>query len=63
MTRSPRRSGAGVGTVADVFDRLLAAGATVIVRGPGGGPEGGHIVDAGPPEHVARDRAAGLGRG
>ncbi len=55
----------------DVFDRLLAAGATIIVidhdldllavadhlidMGPGGGPDGGRIVAAGPPEHVARD--------
>jgi len=60
-----------VATLAGVFDRLLAAGATVIVIdhdldllaaadhlidvGPGGGPDGGRIVAAGPPEHVARD--------
>jgi excinuclease ABC subunit A len=60
-----------VATPAGVFDRLLAAGATIIVidhdldllavadhlidMGPGGGPDGGRIVAAGPPEHVARD--------
>jgi excinuclease UvrABC ATPase subunit len=57
-------------TLAGVFDRLLAAGATIIVidhdldllaaadhlidMGPGGGPDGGHIVAAGTPEDVAR---------
>jgi excinuclease ABC subunit A len=60
-----------VATLASVFDRLLAAGATIIVidhdldllaavdhlidMGPGGGPDGGHIVAAGTPEDVARD--------
>jgi excinuclease ABC subunit A len=60
-----------VATLAGVFDRLLAAGATIIVidhdldllaaadhlidMGPGGGPDGGHILAAGPPEDVARD--------
>ncbi len=59
-----------VATLVGVFDRLLAAGATIIVidhdldllaaadhlidLGPGGGPEGGHIVAAGTPEDVAR---------
>jgi excinuclease ABC subunit A len=59
-----------VATLVGVFDRLLAAGATIIVidhdldllaaadhlidMGPGGGPEGGHIVAAGTPEDVAR---------
>ena len=59
-----------VATLAGVFDRLLEAGATVIVidhdldllaaadhlidMGPGGGPDGGHIVAAGTPEDVAR---------
>ncbi len=59
-----------VATLAGVFDRLLAAGATIIVidhdldllavadhlidMGPGGGPDGGHIVAAGTPEEVAR---------
>jgi excinuclease ABC subunit A len=53
-----------------VFDRLLDAGATIIVidhdldllaaadhlidMGPGGGPDGGRIVAAGTPEEVAR---------
>jgi len=53
-----------------VLDRLQAAGATIIVidhdldllgaadhlidMGPGGGPDGGHIVAAGTPEDVAR---------
>src|SRR5579863_3946457 len=60
-----------VATLAGVFDRLLAAGATIIVidhdldllaaadhlidMGPGGGPDGGHIVSVGRPEDVARD--------
>jgi excinuclease ABC subunit A len=59
-----------VATLVGVFDRLLEAGATIIVIdhdldllaaadhlidiGPGGGPDGGHILAAGPPEHVAR---------
>jgi excinuclease ABC subunit A len=60
-----------VATLAGVFDRLIRAGATIIVidhdldllavadhlidMGPGGGPDGGHIVAAGAPEDVARD--------
>jgi excinuclease ABC subunit A len=60
-----------VATLVGVFDRLLAAGATIIVidhdldllaaadhlidMGPGGGPDGGHILAAGTPEDVARD--------
>ena len=59
-----------VATLAGVFGRLLAAGATIIVidhdldllaaadhlidMGPGGGPDGGHIIAAGRPEDVAR---------
>ena len=59
-----------VATLVGVFDRLLDAGATIIVidhdldllaaadhlidMGPGGGPEGGHIVASGTPEEVAR---------
>ena len=59
-----------VATLTGVFDRLLDAGATIIVidhdldllaaadhlidMGPGGGPDGGHIVAAGTPEDVAR---------
>jgi excinuclease ABC subunit A len=59
-----------VATLVRVFDRLLAAGATIIVidhdldllaaadhlidMGPGGGPDGGRIVAAGAPEDVAR---------
>jgi len=59
-----------VATLAGVFDRLLAAGATIIVidhdldllaaadhliaMGPGGGPDGGHILAAGAPGGVAR---------
>ena len=59
-----------VATMVGVFDRLLAAGATIIVidhdldllaaadhlidMGPGGGPDGGHILAAGKPEDVAR---------
>ncbi|HEX4657246.1 MAG TPA: excinuclease ABC subunit UvrA [Streptosporangiaceae bacterium] len=60
-----------VATLVGVFDRLLEAGATIIVidhdldllaaadhlidMGPGGGPDGGHILAAGTPEDVARD--------
>ncbi len=63
-----------VATLVGVFDRLLDAGATIIVidhdldllgtadhlidMGPGGGPDGGHIVAAGPPQEVARDPAS-----
>ena len=59
-----------VATLVGVFDRLLEAGATIIVidhdldllaaadhvidMGPGGGPEGGRILAAGTPEDVAR---------
>jgi excinuclease ABC subunit A len=59
-----------VATLVGVFDHLLEAGATIIVidhdldllaaadhlidMGPGGGPEGGHIVAAGPVADVAR---------
>jgi excinuclease ABC subunit A len=58
-----------VATLVGVFDRLLEAGATIIVidhdldllaagdhlidMGPGGGPDGGHIVATGTPEAVA----------
>src|SRR6202042_764431 len=60
-----------VATLVGVFDRLMQAGATIILidhdldllaaadhlidMGPGGGPDGGHIVAAGTPEDVARD--------
>jgi excinuclease ABC subunit A len=60
-----------VATLASVFGRLLEAGATIIVidhdldllaaadhlidMGPGGGPDGGHILAAGTPEDVARN--------
>jgi len=60
-----------VGTLVGVFDRLLDAGATIIVidhdldllatadylidMGPGGGPDGGRIVAQGTPWDVARD--------
>jgi excinuclease UvrABC ATPase subunit len=60
-----------VATLAGVFGRLMDAGATIIVidhdldllaaadhlidMGPGGGPEGGHILAAGTPGDVARD--------
>jgi excinuclease ABC subunit A len=59
-----------VATLVGVFDRLLDAGATIIVidhdldllaaadhlidMGPGGGPDGGHIVAVGTPKEVAR---------
>jgi len=59
-----------VATLVGVFDRLMSAGATVVVidhdldllaaadylidMGPGGGPEGGRIVATGTPEEVTR---------
>ena len=59
-----------VATLVAVFDRLIDAGATVIVidhdldllaaadylidMGPGGGPDGGHILATGTPHDVAR---------
>jgi excinuclease ABC subunit A len=59
-----------VATLVGVFDRLLEAGATIIVidhdldllaaadhlidMGPGGGPDGGHIVATGSPEQIAQ---------
>ena len=64
-------------TLVGVFDRLLEAGATIIVidhdldllgaadhlvdMGPGGGPEGGRILAAGTPEDVARDPSSVTG--
>jgi excinuclease ABC subunit A len=66
-----------VDTLVRVFDRLLEAGATIIVidhdldligaadllidMGPGGGPDGGHILAVGPPDDVARDPASVTG--
>jgi excinuclease UvrABC ATPase subunit len=66
-----------VDTLVTVFDRLLEAGATIIVidhdldligaadllidMGPGGGPDGGHILAVGAPEDVARDPASVTG--
>jgi excinuclease ABC subunit A len=66
-----------VATLVGVFDRLLAAGATIIVidhdldllgaadylidMGPGGGPDGGRILAAGPPEQVARAPGSATG--
>jgi excinuclease ABC subunit A len=66
-----------VATLAGVFDRLLAAGATIIVidhdldllaaadhlidMGPGGGPDGGRILAAGTPEDVARAPGSATG--
>jgi excinuclease ABC subunit A len=63
-----------VATLVGVFDRLLDSGATIIVidhdldllaaadylidMGPGGGPEGGRVLAAGPPADVARDPAS-----
>ena len=60
-----------VATLVGVFDRLLAAGATIVVidhdldllaaadhlidMGPVGGPDGGRILAAGTPQQVARD--------
>jgi excinuclease ABC subunit A len=66
-----------VATLVGVFDRLLAAGATIIVidhdldligaadhlidMGPSGGPDGGHILAAGTPEDVARTPGSATG--
>ncbi|MBO0821990.1 MAG: hypothetical protein J2P26_14225, partial [Nocardiopsaceae bacterium] len=66
-----------VATLAGVFDRLMDAGATIIVidhdldllaaadhlidMGPGGGPDGGHILAAGTPEDVARTPGSATG--
>jgi excinuclease ABC subunit A len=66
-----------VATLVGVFDRLLEAGATIIVidhdldllaaadqlidMGPGGGPEGGRILAVGPPQDVAQDPASVTG--
>ena len=66
-----------VATLVGVFDRLLDAGATIIVidhdldllaaadhlidMGPGGGPDGGHILAAGTPEDVARAPVSATG--
>jgi excinuclease ABC subunit A len=66
-----------VATLVGVFDRLLDAGATIIVidhdldllgaadhlidMGPGGGPDGGHIVAVGTPEEIARAPASVTG--
>jgi excinuclease ABC subunit A len=66
-----------VTTLVGVFDRLLAAGATIIVidhdldllaaadhlidMGPGGGPDGGHILASGTPEDVARAPGSATG--
>jgi excinuclease ABC subunit A len=66
-----------VATLVSVFDRLLEAGATIIVidhdldllaaadhlidMGPGGGPDGGRILAAGTPEDVARAPGSATG--
>jgi excinuclease UvrABC ATPase subunit len=66
-----------VATLATVFDRLLDAGATIIVidhdldllaaadhlvdMGPGGGPDGGRILAAGMPGDVARAPGSATG--
>jgi excinuclease ABC subunit A len=66
-----------VATLVSVFDRLLDAGATIIVidhdldllaaadhlidMGPGGGPDGGRILAAGTPRDVARDAGSVTG--
>jgi excinuclease ABC subunit A len=66
-----------VATLVGVFDRLLDAGATIIVidhdldllaaadylidMGPGGGPDGGRILATGTPADVARDPASVTG--
>ena len=64
-------------TLAGVFDRLLDAGATIIVidhdldllaaadhlidMGPGGGPDGGHILASGKPADVAQAPGSATG--
>src|SRR5580704_7780695 len=66
-----------VATLVSVFDRLLDAGATIIVidhdldllaaadylidMGPGGGPEGGRVLAAGTPAEVAADAGSVTG--
>jgi excinuclease ABC subunit A len=66
-----------VATLVGVFDRLVEAGATIIVidhdldllaatdhiidMGPGGGPDGGQILATGAPEDVARSAASATG--
>jgi excinuclease ABC subunit A len=66
-----------VATLVGVFDRLMRAGATIIVidhdldllaaadylidMGPGGGPDGGRIVAAGTPVEVVQDRGSVTG--
>jgi excinuclease ABC subunit A len=66
-----------VATLIGVFDRLLEAGATIIVidhdldllaaadhiidMGPGGGPEGGHILATGTPQEVVQSPASVTG--
>ena len=66
-----------VATLVSVLDRLLDAGATIIVidhdldllaaadylidMGPGGGPEGGRVLAAGTPGDVARDASSVTG--
>ena len=66
-----------VATLVSVFDRLLDAGAAIIVidddldllaaadylidMGPGGGPEGGRILAAGPPADIACDEGSVTG--
>jgi excinuclease ABC subunit A len=66
-----------VATLIGVFDRLLEAGATILVvdhdldllaaadhlidMGPGGGPDGGHILATGTPEEVAQSPASVTG--
>jgi len=66
-----------VATLVGVFDRLLDAGATIIVidhdldllaaadylidMGPGGGPEGGRVVATGTPGDVARNEGSVTG--
>jgi excinuclease ABC subunit A len=66
-----------VATLVGVFGRLMDAGATIIVvdhdldllaaadhlidMGPGGGPDGGHVLAAGTPEDVARTPGSATG--
>jgi len=54
------RAGATIIVIDHDLD-LLAAADYLIDMGPGGGPDGGHIVAAGTPEQVVQDRQSVTG--